>query len=82
MDFKEWAKQRFKNIKSIGVHKCSDGKIRTVVYLKTGQKGIATCEAIFHEEDVGVLMAYIKAVEKGTTYIVTHTAANSALKWT
>ena len=63
-DFKDWALKRFKNIDNISIHACGDLKMRTIVYLKDGRKGTATCEDSEYDEMSGILMAYIKATEK------------------
>lgn len=65
MNFKEWALQRFKRINNIAIHNCKDSKTRTVVYLKDGSKGVAICNTNDRNDEVGILMAYIKAIEKG-----------------
>ena len=63
-DFKDWALKRFKMIDNISIHACGDLKMRTIVYLKDGRKGVAVCDDHDYDEMSGVLMAYIKATEK------------------
>ena len=63
-DFKDWALKRFKKIDNISIHACGDLKMRTIVYLKDGRKGVAVCDDYDYDEMSGVLMAYIKATEK------------------